>query len=178
MSIPVQRAAGRVKDGPVSQLSLPDGWEAIQPTLEDAGFLTAKKYAGLDGVYWGDSRTMADATSDYRYEEVLRTVFKAVRLMRIQALKSMYDEAGDPLRPDSAAGLAYLKANIENGLDTMVKAIPSELAAYVVDIPPGQDIANNGVAVEVTLIGIPIIRQIKLFASYVYAGSKFDPRLQ
>lgn len=178
MSIPVQRAAGRVKDGPVSQLSLPDGWEAIQPTLEDAGFLTAKKYAGLDGVYWGDSRTMADATSDYRYEEVLRTVFKAVRLMRIQALKSMYDEAGDPLRPDSAAGLAYLKANIENGLDTMVKAIPSELAAYVVDIPPGQDIANNGVAVDVTLIGIPIIRQIKLYASYVYAGSKFDPRMK
>lgn len=178
MSIPVQRATGRVKDGPVSQLSLPDGWEAIQPTLEDAGFLTAKKYAGLDGVYWGDSRTMADAASDYRYEEVLRTVFKAVRLMRIQALKSMYDEAGDALRPNSAAGLAYLKANIENGLDTMVKANPSELAAYVVDIPPGQDIANNGVAVDATLIGIPIIRQIKIFASYVYAGGKFDPRLK
>ena len=51
MSIPVQRATGRVKDGPVSQLSLPDGWEAVQSTLEDAGYLTAKKYAGLDGVW-------------------------------------------------------------------------------------------------------------------------------
>lgn len=178
MSIPVQRATGRVKDGPVSQLSLPEGWEAVQVVLEDAGFLTAKKYAGLDGTYWGDSRTMADATSDYRYEEVLRTVFKAVRKMRIAALKSMYDEAGDPLRPDSKTGLSYLKANIENALDTMVKANPCELAAYRVDIAPGQDIANNGVAVETALIGIPIIRQIKLFASYVYAGSKFDPRMK
>lgn len=177
MSIPVQRATGRVKDGPVSQLVLPESWEAVQPTLEDAGYLTAKKYAGLDGVYWGDSRTTADATSDYRYEEVLRTVFKAVRLLRIAALKSLYDEAGDPLRPDNASGLAYLRASLENALDTMVKANPKELAAYEVDIASGQDIANNGVAVDITLIGIGIIRQIKLYPRYVYAGSTFDPRM-
>lgn len=176
MSIPVQRAAGRVRDGNVSQLALPDGWMAVQSTLEEAGYLTAKKYAGLDGVYWGDSRTLADATSDYRYEEVLRTVFKAVRKGRIAGLKSMYDEAGDPLLVNGAAGLAYLKANIENALDGMVGALPPELAAYVVTIPSGQDIVNNGVAVEIMLIGIPIIRQIKLYFSYAYAGGTFDPR--
>lgn len=176
MSIPVQRATGRVRDGNVSQLSLPDGWMAVQSTLEDAGYQTAKKYAGLDGVYWGDSRTLADDTSDYRYEEVLRTVFKAVRKCRIAALKSMYDEAGDPLLGNEAAGLAFLKANLENALDTMAGALPPELAGYVVNIPSGQDIVNNGVAVEITLIGIPIIRQIKLYFSYTYAGGKFDPR--
>jgi hypothetical protein len=178
MSIPVQRATGRVKDGPISQGTLPDGWEAVQPVLEEAGFLTAKKYAGLKGAYWGDSRTLAEDTSDYRYEEVLRVVFKAVRKARIAALKSMYDEAGDPLMPADAGGLAYLKAQIENALATMTSAIPRELAAYVVSIPPGQDIVNNGVAVELTLIGIPIIRQITLYASYTYAGGSFDPRLR
>lgn len=178
MSIPVQRAAGRVRDGGISGVSLADGWEAVQPVLEEAGFVTAKKYAGLDGVYWADSRTMADDTSDFRYEEVVRTVFKAVRKMRIAALKSMYDEAGDVLLGDNALGLAYLKANIENALDTMVKANPQELASYVVGIPSGQDIVNNGVAVETTLIGIPIIRQIKLYSNYVYAGSNFDPRMK
>jgi hypothetical protein len=178
ISTPVQRATGRVKDGPISQGGLPDGWEAVQPILEDAGYLTAKKYAGLKGAYWGDSRTLAEDTSDYQYEEVLRVVFKAVRKARIAALKSMYDEAGDPLMPSDKGGLAYLKAQIENALDTMVAAIPKELAGYVVLIPPGQDIVNNGVAVEITLIGIPIIRQIKLYASYVYAGGNFDPRLK
>ena len=177
LSIPVQRATGRVRDGNIVQGTLPDGWEAVQPTLEDAGFLTAKKYAGLSGAYWGDSRTLAEPTSDFRYEEVLRVAFKATRLLRIQALKSMYDEAGDPLHMEKGGGLAYLKANLENALDVMVGAIPRELAAYVVDIPPGQDIANNGVAVEYTLIGIPIIRNIKLYGKYVYAGGKFDPRL-
>lgn len=178
ISIPVQRATGRVKDGNISQLSLPFGWEAVQETLEDAGFITAKKYAGVDGVYWGDSRTLADDTSDYRYEEVLRTVFKAVRLLRVAALKSMYDEAGDPRIASNAAGLAYLKASLENALDAMVKAVPGELAAYEVEIVPGQDIANNGVAVDVALIGIPIIRQIKLYPRYIYAGSNFDPRME
>ena len=178
MSIPVQRATGRVRDGNISQGALPDGWEAVQSTLEDAGYLTAKKYAGLQGVYWGDSRTMTDDTSDFRYEEVLRTVFKAVRLLRIAALKSMYDEAGDPLLGDNAGGLAYLKAQLENALATMTKAVPPELIDYVVTLPPGQDIVNNGVAVEHVLIGVPIIRKIKLFASYVYAGSAFDPRIK
>ena len=177
MSIPVQRATGRVRDGNISQLSLPDGWEAVQPVLEEAGFLTAKKYAGLDGAYWGDSRTLADDTSDYRYEEVIRTVFKAVRKGRVAALKSMYDEAGDPTQgANNATGLAFLKANIEAALDTMKGANPQELADYVVNIPDKQDIVNNGVVVEITLIGIPIIREIKLYFSYTYAGGRLDPR--
>lgn len=178
LSIPVQRATGRVKDGPIAQGSLPEGWESVQPWLEDAGFVTAKKYAGLAGAYWGDSRTLAEDTSDYRTEEVVRTVMKAVRLERVAALKSLYDEAGDPLRPTHKGGLAYLKANIENALDTMVKSVPQELVAYAVTLPPGQDIANNGVAVETTLIATPIMRKITLFSRYVYAGSSFDPRLK
>lgn len=178
MAIPVMRATGRVKDGPVSQGNLPEGWEAVQPILEEAGYITAKKYAGLKGAYWGDSRTMAEDTSDYQYEEVLRTTFKAVRKMRLAALKSMYDEMGDPLMPDDRSGEAYLQAEIENALDTMTKARPKELAAYKVVIPRGQDKVNNGVAVEATLFGIGIMREIRLYASYVYAGGRFDPRLQ
>ncbi|OIQ51031.1 hypothetical protein BerOc1_02976 [Pseudodesulfovibrio hydrargyri] len=180
LSIPVHRATGRVSDGPVSQGTLPDGWveNGIHEALEDAGAVSAKMYAGLSGVYWGDSRTLAEPTSDYRYEEILRVVFKAVRLARIAALKSMYDEAGDPALEGNASGLAYLKGSIENALDTMTKATPREMVGYVVAIPSGQDIVNNGVGVEQTLIGVPIIRKIKLFSNFTYAGSNFDPRLK
>lgn len=178
MAIPVMRAAGRVRDGGISQGSLPDDFtSAHQVMLEKAGYVTAKRYAGLSSAYWGDGRTLADPTSDYQYEEVVRTVFKAVRKARIAALKSMYDEAGDAFLVGSAAGINYLKTNIETALSTMVAAVPSEMAGAVVEIPPGQDIVNNGVAVMITLIGLPIIRSIKLYASYVYAGSAFDPRL-
>ncbi|MDK2955414.1 MAG: hypothetical protein PWQ57_910 [Desulfovibrionales bacterium] len=179
IGLSVQRAAGRVRDGGISQGTLPDDYKsAHQSTLEDARYVTARTYAGLSSAYWGDSKTMAEDTSDYQYEPVLRTVFKAVRLGRKQALKSMYDEVGDALLGEDASGLAYLKANLEHGLDSMVAAIPQELAAYVVTIPAGQDIVNNGVAVTYTLIGIPIIRKISLYARYVYAGSSFDPRME
>lgn len=178
MAIPVMRAAGRVRDGGISQGSLPDDFtSAHQVMLENAGYVTAKRYAGLSSAYWADGKTLADPTSDYQYEEVVRTVFKAVRLSRQAALKSMYDEAGDAFLVGSAAGLNYLKTNIETALSTMVAAVPSEMAGHKVEIPPGQDIVNNGVAVNITLIGLPIIRNIKLYASYVYAGSAFDPRL-
>ena len=178
LSVPVMRAVGRVRDGAVSQLGLPKTYtEGHVAALEESGYIPAKRYASLEGTYWGEGKTLADATSDYQWIEVLRVVFKALRLLRIQALKSMYDEVGDPVREGGAAGLAYLQGNLEVALDTMVKAIPQELAGHVVYIPPGQDIVNNGVACEITLIGIPIIRKIKLYASYVYAGSAFDPRL-
>uniref|UniRef100_C6E6Q5 DUF2586 family protein n=1 Tax=Geobacter sp. (strain M21) TaxID=443144 RepID=C6E6Q5_GEOSM len=178
LAIPVMRALGRVRDGNIAQLSLPVEYtEAHQDQLEKSAFITAKRYAGLSGVYWGDEKTMADVTSDYQYLTVLRVVFKAIRKARIAALKSMYDEAGDPTLGESAGGLAYLQLNIENALNTLVRAVPSEMAAHQVLIPEGQDIVNNGVAVEMTLIGVPIIRSIKLYASYVYAGGAFDPRL-
>lgn len=179
LAIPVMRAIGRVRDGAISQAVLSDLYtEGHQATLETAGYLTARRYAGLSGVYWGDERTMADVTSDYQYLTVLRVVFKAIRKARIAALKSIYDEAGDPILGDNAAGLAYLKGNIQNALNTMVRAVPTELAGHDVQIPDGQDIVNNGVAVEMGLIGIPIIRTIKLYASYVFAGGAFDPRLK
>jgi hypothetical protein len=179
METPVMRAPSRIRSGGISGVSLPSDWsDAVQQTLEAAGYITAKTYAGLNGIYWGEDRTLADAVSDYQYLTVTRTVYKGVRIARLQALKSLYDEAGDAIDTANAAGIAYLKANIESGLGTMSSAVPPEIAAYEVTIPEGQDIVNNGVAVEIALIGIPIIREIKLYARYVYAGSAFDPRLE
>lgn len=178
ISIPVQRAPGRVKDSGISQGSLPETYtEAMQQMLEANGYVTAQHYAGLESAYWGKARTLAEDTSDFQTEEVLRTTFKAVRKARIAALMSMKDEAGDLALGGDAPGLAYLKANIEKALNTMKAAVPQELAGYVIEIPPGQDIVENGVAVLMKLVGIPIINEISLHASYSYAGSAFDPRL-
>ncbi len=178
VSIGVQHAAGNVEDGPVSQALLPDGWnESLQKTLENEGYITAKRYAGMHGVYWGDSRTMAEITSDFRYEEVVRVAFKAIRLARVAALKMLYSEAGDTILKNSAAGLERLRANMASALGRMTAAVPPEMADFAIDIPPDQDIVNNGLAVELTFIGIAIFREIKLYGRYVYAGGQFDPRL-
>ncbi|MDR1397169.1 MAG: DUF2586 domain-containing protein [Desulfarculales bacterium] len=177
-NIPVMRAIGRVRDAAISGAALPDNLrEAHQKTLEDAGYITAKRYAGLTGVYWGDARTLAEPTSDYRYLEVLRVVFKGLRLARIAALKSLYDEAGDPLATSGALGINWLIANLHEAMSVMIKAVPQELAACEIEVPSGQDIVNNGLAVTLGFVGLPIIRSIKLYAYYTYAGSSFDARL-
>jgi hypothetical protein len=179
IGIPVMRAVGRTKDGGISQGALPDGYnDSRYAALTGAAFVAAKTYAGMESPYWGDSRTMAEDNSDFRNIEVLRTVFKAVRKARLAALRSMFDEAGDPVLEGGASGLLYLKTSIESALNALKRAVPPELAGFKVKIPPGQDIVNNGVSVEMTLIGIPIIREIKILANYVYAGTALDPRLE
>ena len=50
--------------------------------------------------------------------------------------------------------------------------------AGTLHIPSGQNVARDGVAVEVTLIGVPVIREIRLYNRYAYAGSSFDPRME
>ena len=115
--------------------------------------------------------------SDENHPVTVRQMGEYLRGQGISAeRKSLYDEAGDPLRRANDGGLAYLKASLENALDAMLAA--GELAGYVVDIPSGQNVARDGVSVEITLIGIPIIREIRLYNRYTYAGSTFDPRIE
>ena len=161
-NIPVMRSVGNVQNCSISNVVLPDLYtNAHAKALDDAGYCTLRTYAGLSALFYSNGRTQADVISDYQFIEVLRTVFKAVRLSRIAALKSMQLEATE-------GQLAKCKADVEAALDTMVKAIPKELDHHIVTIPPNQDIVNNGLAVEEELYGIPIIRNIKLFFMYKY----------
>ena len=179
LSIPVMRSIGRVRDGGLATVQLPEGYnESHQKVLEDAGYITAKNITGLKNPYFGSARTLAEENSDFRYIEILRVVFKACRLARLRALNSIHDESGDPLLGSDASGIAYLKSNLESAVGTMKTAIPKEIVDFVITIPNGQDIVNNGLRLGLRLIGIPIIRELEIFASYTYAGSTFDPRLE
>jgi hypothetical protein len=179
ISIPVMRDIGRVRDGAITGLTLPEGYrDSMQSNLEDGGYITLTRYEGLEGVYWGTGKLMAEPTSDYQRIEIVRVVFKGLRLTRIQALKSLKDELGDPVQGMDASGLAFLRTNLETALDVMTLAKPPELAGRAINIPMDQDFVNNGVAVEQTMIGIPIIDKITLHTNYAYAGTRFDPRVE
>ncbi|MCP4162596.1 MAG: DUF2586 family protein [Deltaproteobacteria bacterium] len=173
---PVMRSIARTKTGSITPAMLPDEWSSPhQEALEKAGFITAKEYAGEAGVYWGEGRTLADRSSDYQFLETVRVVFKAIRLQRKAAFPSLYDEAGD-LAQSEPEGIYLLKTQIENSLNTMVDAIPKEMAGHVVNIPDGQNVTENGLAVETDLVGIPNIPKITLYSKYSHAGSDQDPR--
>ncbi|HCL57272.1 MAG TPA: hypothetical protein DHW82_09735 [Spirochaetia bacterium] len=158
----VNQSVGEVNAFPVTVFKMPSGWtEAHSKTLDDGGFTVLRRYAGLKSLFWANGRTMAESISDYQFIEVVRTVFKAIRISRVAALGSLQG-AGDSI------GIERLKANINTALNTMVKAVPRELTGFQVLFPDNQDIVNNGAAFELELYGVPILRKIKLFLKYMY----------
>lgn len=159
-SATVSESIGQVSKFMFSNIKLPAEWNnAHSKTLDDAGYTVLRRYAGLKSVYWSNGRTMADKNSDYQFLEVVRTTHKAIRLARLAALDNL-QSAGNRM------GLLKLKTDIATALNVMRDA--KELGRFDIIIPPGQDIINNGIAFELELFGIPIIRQIKLFFKYKY----------
>lgn len=61
----------------------PNGWKNRHSRmLDESKFLTLRTYADLEGYYWYSTKTFSSDTSDYRYIEVVRTVFKAIRITK------------------------------------------------------------------------------------------------
>jgi hypothetical protein len=160
----VNQSIGEVASFPVTVAELPSGWtSAHSKLLDDAGYCTLRLYAGKSSYYWSNGRTLADSTSDYQFIEVLETVFKAVRLARAAALDDLQSGVEDNL------DLAKIKQDIKDSLKVMIKAIPHELASDTdVILPDNQDITNNGLAYELDLKGIPILRKIHLYFKFSY----------
>ncbi len=162
----VNQSIGATNYFGIYDATLPDDWTNVYSRALDEGrFITLRTYAGLNNIFWTNGRTMASGTSDYRFIEVVRTVFKAIRLARIASLPYIQADGDD-------IGLQNLLAEIRNTLETMVTTSPKELDSYEVEIPSGQDIVNDGVRLDISLFGIPIIRSILLNFMFRYNESE------
>lgn len=160
----VNQSIGEVRVFGISNVTLPDEWTgAFSKTLDDAGYIVLRKYAGLSSTFVSNARSLADSTSDYQFLEVTRTVFRAIKLSRIAALKNLQG-------PGDKLGVTTAKNDIDTALSVMTSAFPKELDSYDVVVPDGQDVVNNGLAYELELFGIPILRKIKLFFLFKYAN--------
>jgi len=104
---------------------------------------------------------MANDNSDYRFIEIIRTVFKAIRLTRRVSLP--YTQA-----PGDETGVYNLISEVRNTLNTMTNISNKELDTFNVILPEGQDIINNGIMLNIELYGVPIIRKINLNFLYKY----------
>lgn len=154
----VSQSVGEVKSFPLNgvQRLLPEGIESYIDILDEAGYVTFRQYIGLNGFYITNARMFAPATSDYQYAEILRTMNKACREVRKQAL--MYEQAeADPEAIDN------FKESLQIPLDRMAAPIVKEIAAGEVVIPNGQDIlGTSSLKVKVSIIPIGIFRNINI----------------
>ncbi|NPV38300.1 MAG: hypothetical protein HPY78_03380 [Brevinematales bacterium] len=151
-------------DFAMSHVKLPEKWtEAIAKTLNDKGYIVLRKYAGENVVRFANGRSMADDSSDYRWFEVSRTVHKAIRLIRKTCLKHLHSSL-------DTAMLEYIKADLVASLNTMKKSSPKEIDNFEIEFPKGQDIVNNGLTINYTLYGIPIVRTISNYIRFTYSN--------
>ena len=160
----VEESIGATRSHAVANYSLPEDWTNVHSrALDEARFITLRTYAGLNGIYWSNGRTLAGDTSDYRFVEIVRVVHKAIRLARRASLPYIH-------APGDDIGVGNLLAEIRSALTKMVGA--SELTGFEVEAPEGQDIMNNGIEVELALFGVPIIRKIVLNFRYLFSESE------
>lgn len=159
----VNQSIGHI-DYAMSHVKLPEKWtDAIAKTLNDNGYIVLRKYAGEKVIRWANGKSMADDSSDYRWFEVSRTVHKAIRLIRKTCLKHLHSSL-------DTAMLEYIKADLIAALNAMKKASPKEIDNFEIEIPKNQNIVNNGLTINYTLYGIPIVRTISNYVRFTYSN--------
>ena len=122
---PVQESVGKTRPElgygfPEKQLQelLPAGYDnTVIELLDTAGYLTFRKYDGLDGFYIYHTKMMSPDGSDYRYAEDVRVRNKIVREIRKQGLLFKNDDID--------------LANIQGELEARAKFIAAPLDRMV-----------------------------------------------
>jgi len=92
---PVNRDAGRVKDGAINTIASVNDFDDIRPyrtQLDNANFSILIDYPGLDGYYFANSNLMSSSTSDYKYIRDIRTANKVRRLASQSATNMLKDD--------------------------------------------------------------------------------------
>lgn len=115
----------------------------------------------VSGSYWENSNTSIVSTSDFSYIENVRTVDKAIRLIKTNSETKINSElqlnANGTLAEDTMADFIRL-ANI--GLDDMVRN--KEISAYSVTMSSTQNVLTTSkVALSVLIVPVGVARQIE-----------------
>ncbi|MGL4388197.1 MAG: DUF2586 family protein [Brevinema sp.] len=161
----VNQSIGATNYFAITQHEIPYNWSNVDSrALDESKFITLRTYAGLNNTFWSNGRTFGGNNSDYRFIEVVRTVFKAIRLARKASLP--YIQA-----PGDNIGVQNLLAEIRNIINTMAESNPKEIDYFNLSTLENQDIVNNGVTITIELFGIPTIRKILLNFSFKYQQS-------
>jgi hypothetical protein len=141
--LPVHEGPDAVRSGSISAATAlkPDGLnDGHIETLKNAGYVTARKIIGLNGIYVTSGQMMSEAGSDYDLVERRRVMDKACRQVRTAQLIYLNDvvKVGADGSPE---GLEMFVAQSQNPLAIMKNA--GEISDGQVVIPEGQNILST-----------------------------------
>lgn len=136
----------------------PAGIEDYIELLDNAKYLTFRKYDGLDDFFVTNARVMSPDGSDYRYAEDVRVKNKIVREVRKEALQLLQDDIDlDNMQNELETRASFMRTP----LDEMVRQ--NEISSATVTVPDGQDIiATEKMAVVIRYVSRGYIREIEI----------------
>lgn len=132
-------------------------------TLNDKKYIFARTHTGLGGVYFNDSHTCSEPTSDFTYVESNRTINKASRLVRTALLPKL----NAPVLVDPEQGT--LPPSVVKSFETLCKAALERMVAngeasdIDVYVNPFQDIlATSELNIKVEVVPMGTARRIQV----------------
>ncbi|WP_028888818.1 DUF2586 domain-containing protein [Tenacibaculum ovolyticum] len=135
--------------------------EGQMKTLDEARYIFTRKHTGVPGVYFNDSHTCTQRTSDFAFIEANRTINKAARIARTALLPKL----NSPVLVDPDTG--KLAPTVVKGYETLCKAAlermisNEEVSEIEVYVNPNQDIlANSELQIEMSVVPMGTARRI------------------
>ena len=149
---PGEVAAGSVKG--IVKLLPEDMNNAHILALDEGGFVTFRKFIGLNGIYVTNGRMMAEATSDYQQEENRRVMDEACAQVYLAGLRFVKSGATEK-------SIKALQAYLQHPLDIMQGE--EKIIRGRIVIPSNQDIwATSKIRVKIRIVPVPIMREIEI----------------
>lgn len=147
---------------------MPKGIENIINEMDNLGYTMLREYAGINGIYVNNARTMAKVGSDYEFTERTRTMYKAVRETRKTALLKMHSEMDMSNTDKSIKQITeFINVPVEKMVDN------EELSKARVIIPKGQDILGTSrLKFKIRAIPIGILREIEIDMGFINERGK------
>jgi hypothetical protein len=136
-------------------------------SLNDFAYIFLRKFVGISGSYWSDSKTTVTPTSDYATIENNRVYQKISRNVRANMLPAVsgpiYVQADGTL---TAATIKYFETLANNPIVQM--EADGEVSAHKVIINPNQNVLATS-TLELTLQNVPVgvARTIKINVGFV-----------
>lgn len=158
----VQQSIGEVRSFSISESKmlklLPEGIEEYIKDLDDAGFLTFRRYEGLSGYYVSNANMLSDENSDYKYAERVRVSNKMVKAVRKEALLNLQSQV-DMEDPDGS--IQKIAEFATAPLDEM--KVAKEISSARIEVPEGQDVlTDESISFRIWWTPIGIVREMNI----------------
>lgn len=162
----VQQSIGQVDTFSISEAKMtklmPEGIEDYISDLDDANYLTFRKYYGITGCYVNNARVLCRDGSDYRYAEHVRVLNKIIR--------EIYKKSVSMLQMDISAS---------DDMETDINNILETLNTPIEDMADAKEISSGSVSIADTEhVNILQDEELELMLTFVPRGYirefKFD----